>query len=84
MSGRIDTLLISRSTLLYHLKSAQKRDLYVSDTPLYEFARHLLVTDALGEAVSAYLAELTEALPGNPEWQILLFRYGLEPIATSK
>lgn len=84
MSGHIDTLLIPRSTLLYYLKNAQHRDLYVSDTPLYQFARHLLVTDAVGEAVSAYLAECIEALDGNPEWQILLFRYGLKPIATEQ
>lgn len=82
MSGRIDTLLIPRSTLLYYLKNAQHKNLYVSDTPLYQFARHLLVTDALGEAVGAYLAEFIEALHGNPEWQILLFRYGVKPIAT--
>ena len=81
MAGRIDTLLIPRSTLLYYLKHAQHKNLYVSDAPLYQFARHLLVTDALGEAVSSYLAEFIETLPANPEWQILLFRYGLKPIA---
>ncbi|MCQ4315305.1 PAAT family amino acid ABC transporter substrate-binding protein [Stutzerimonas zhaodongensis] len=82
MSGRIDTLLISRSTLLYYLKHAQHKNLYVSDSPLYEFGRHLLVTDALEEAVSSFLAEFIEALPSNPEWQILLFRYGLKPMAS--
>ncbi len=84
LSGHIDTLLISRSTLLYHLQQAQHRNLYVSDTPLYQFARHLLVTDALGAAVGSYLAEFVETLPGNQEWQILLFRYGLKPIANDR
>lgn len=83
MAGRIDTLLISRSTLLYYLKNAQYKNLYVSDTPLYRYARHLLVTDALDEAVGSFLADFIEALPSNPEWQILLFRYGLNPMASA-
>ena len=84
MAGRVDTFLISRSTLLYYLKNAQYKNLYVSDTPLYEYGRHLLVTDAVGDAVGAYLAEVIEALPKNPEWQILLFRYGLKPMASER
>lgn len=83
MAGRIDTLLIPRSTLLYYLKHSQYKNLYVSDTPLYQYARHLLVTDALEETVASFLADFIEALPSNPEWQILLFRYGLNPMASA-
>lgn len=84
LSGRINTLLIPRSTLLYYRKEQDLRDLYISDTPLYQFARHLLITDTLGEDVTAYLNEFLDALPNKPEWQILLFKYGLLPIATEQ
>jgi polar amino acid transport system substrate-binding protein len=84
LSGRINTLLIPRSTLLYYRKEKRLRDLYISNTPLYQFARHLLITDALGEGVTSYLDGFLEALPNNPEWQILLFHYGLQPIASAQ
>lgn len=82
LSGRINTLLIPRSTLLYYRKEQQLRDLYVSATPLYKFARHLLINGAPGKAVVDYLDKFLATLPTNPEWQILLFEYGLKPIAS--
>ncbi|HBM09775.1 MULTISPECIES: ABC transporter substrate-binding protein [Pseudomonadaceae] len=84
LSGRIGTLLIPRSTLLYYRKEKKLQDLYVSNTPLYQFTRHLWVADALGQAATQYLARFVENLPENPEWQILLFHYGLQPIATAQ
>lgn len=81
LSGRVNTLLIPRSTLLYYLKEKRLRDLYVSTTPLYPFSRHVLVTDTLEDAARSYVGEFLEALPNNPEWQILLFHYGLHPMA---
>ena len=82
LSGRIGTLLIPRSTWLYYRKEKKLQDLYVSNTPLYQFTRHLWVADALGQAATQYLARFVDNLPENPEWQILLFHYGLQPIAT--
>lgn len=82
LSGRINTLLIPRSTLLYYRKEQNLGELYIATTPLYQFARHLLVTNTLGRAASDYLDGFLESLPDNPEWQILLFHYGLKPIAT--
>lgn len=84
LSGRIDTLLIPRSTLLYYRKEHQLRDLYVSTTPLYPFARHVLVNGPLDGAVVSYLEEFLRVLPDNPEWQILLFQYGLKAIANER
>lgn len=84
LSGRINTLLIPRSTLLYYRKELQLGELYVSATPLYQFARHLLINGAIGEAVTRYLDGFLDALPNNPEWQILLYQYGLEPIASEQ
>jgi len=81
LSGRINTLLIARSTLLYYRKQHKLGDLYVSAIPLYQFARHLLMTDTLGKSVTDFLDEFLATLPDNPEWQILLFHYGLKPIA---
>ncbi len=82
LSGRIDTLLIPRSTLLYYRKDDPLSDLYVSDTPLYQFARHLLVNGPLGAPVMDYLDGFLNGLQSNPRWQILLFQYGLKPIAS--
>ena len=82
LSGRINTLLIPRSTLLYYRKKQRLGELYVSAVPLYQFARHLLMTDTLSKAVSGFLDEFIATLPDNPEWQILLFHYGLQPIAS--
>lgn len=84
LSGRISTLLIPRSTLLYYSKEKQLRDLYVSNTPLYQFARRLWIADTLGQPVITYLDRFLETLPENPKWQILLFHYGLQPIATAQ
>jgi polar amino acid transport system substrate-binding protein len=84
LSGRIHTLLIPRSTLLYYRKEQNLGELYVSATPLYQFTRHLLYADTLGRPVTRYLDEFLRALPNNPEWQILLFHYGLKPIATEQ
>lgn len=82
LSGRIHTLLIPRSTLLYYRKERKLGDLYVSAVPLYQFTRHLLITDTLGKPATEYLEDFVATLPDNLEWQILLFRYGLEPIAS--
>ncbi|MCQ4313297.1 PAAT family amino acid ABC transporter substrate-binding protein [Pseudomonas stutzeri] len=82
LSGRINTLLIPRSTLLYYRKEQNLGELYISTVPLYQFARHLLFTDTLGAGVTDYLDGMLKSLPDNPEWQILLFHYGLKPIAT--
>lgn len=84
LSGRINTLLIPRSTLLYYRKEQQLRDLYVSAVPLYQFARHLFINGAPGKAVIDYLDGFLATLPDNPEWQILLFKYGLHPIASEQ
>ena len=84
LSGRINTLLIPRSTFLYYRKEQRLRDLYISTTPLYQFARHVLINGALDEAVVRYLEEFLHVLPDNPEWQILLFQYGLKPIANER
>ncbi|WP_407295982.1 substrate-binding periplasmic protein [Stutzerimonas zhaodongensis] len=84
LTGRITTFLIPRSTLLYYAKEKTLSDLYVSQKPLYQFARHLFMADTLGEAVTRYLDRFLAALPENPEWQILLFEYGLQPIATDQ
>ena len=84
LSGRISTLLIPRSTLLHYRKERKLRDLYVSQTPLYQFSRHLFIADTLGKPVIEYLDQFLEVLPDNPEWQILLFHYGLRPIATGQ
>ncbi len=84
LTGRISTLLIPRSTLLYYRKESQLRDLYVSNTPLYQFTRHLWIADTLGQAATLYLERFLRNLPENPEWQILLFHYGLQPIATAQ
>lgn len=81
LSGRLDALLIPRSTRLYYRKELHLRDLYVSATPLYKFARRLLINDTIGEEATDFLAEFLDTLPDNPEWQILLFEYGLMPIA---
>lgn len=81
LSGRIDTLLIPRSTLLYYCKQHDVGVLHVSQQPLYHFARHILTTDALSEAASRYLDDVLSTLPKDPEWQILLHRYGLMPMA---
>ncbi|AHL74673.1 hypothetical protein CH92_06000 [Stutzerimonas stutzeri] len=81
LSGRINTLLISRSTLLYYRKEQKLGDLYVSTTPLYQFERHLFINGALGKAVVEYLEGFLATLPNNPHWQILLFQYGLKPLA---
>lgn len=81
LSGRIDTLLIPRSTLLYYRKHHDVGVLHVSEQPLYQFQRHILTTDALGKAASDYLDDVLETLPKDPEWQILLHRYGLVPMA---
>ena len=77
-------LLIPRSTFLYYRKEQRLRDLYISTTPLYQFARHVLINGALDEAVVRYLEEFLHVLPDNPEWQILLFQYGLKPIANER
>jgi polar amino acid transport system substrate-binding protein len=84
LSGRISTLLIPRSTLLYYRKEKNLGELYVSQTPLYQFSRHLFIANTLGEAVTEYLDQFLEGLPDNPEWQILLFHYGLQPIASEQ
>lgn len=82
LSGRINTLLIARSTLLHYRKEHNPGELYISSTPLYQFARHMLISDTLDEAVKDYLDQLLSILPANPEWQVLLFHYGLKPIAS--
>jgi len=81
LSGRINTLLIPHSTLLYYCKEQNLNDLYIAATPLYRFARHMLISNTLDGAVIGFLDEFLSALPKNPEWQILLFHYGLKPIA---
>ncbi len=81
LSGRIHTLLISRSTLFYYSKQHDFGDLYISARPLYRFSRHVLLTDSLGDAVTLYLNEVLEQLPDDPQWQVLLHRYGLMPMA---
>ena len=83
LSGRISTLLIPRSALLYYRKEKMLRDLYVSNMPLYQFNRRVWIADTLGQPVISYLDHFLETLPENPEWQILLFRYGLQPIAAA-
>ncbi len=82
LSGRINTLLIAHSTLLYYCQEQNLNDLYISQAPLYQFARHVLITDTLNGAVTDFLDEFLRALPANPEWQVLLFHYGLKPIAS--
>lgn len=84
LSGRISTLLIPRSTLLYYRKEKKLQDLYVSNTPLYQFTRSLWIAGTLGQPVITYLNQFLETLPENPEWQILLFHYGLQPIAAAQ
>lgn len=81
LSGRINTLVIPRSALLYYRKEKNLDDLYISATPLYQFARHMLITDTVDAAAANYLDEFLDSLSVNPEWQVLLFRYGLRPIA---
>lgn len=81
LSGRIDTLLVPRSTLLYYLKQHDIGDLYISAQPLYQFERHVLFTDALNKTITHYLTEVLDTLPHDPEWQILLHSYGLMPMA---
>ena len=83
LSGRISTLLIPRSALLYYRKEKMLRDLYVSNMPLYQFNRRVWIADTLGQSAIGYLDRFLETLPENPEWQILLFRYGLQPIAAA-
>lgn len=78
LSGRIHTLLIAQSTLLYYCQNEKLDDLYISEKPLYQFTRHLLITNNLGEAVREYLAGFLAALPANPHWQIILSQYGLQ------
>jgi polar amino acid transport system substrate-binding protein len=82
LAGRINTLLVARSTLLYYRKEHKLGELYISATPLYQFERHVMVTDTLDEAITDYLDGFLSTLPANPQWQILLFHYGLKPIAT--
>jgi len=78
LSGRIHTLLIAHSTLLYYRQSEKLGDLYISEKPLYQFTRHLLITNNLGEAATGFLDGFLTDLPGNPHWQIILSRYGLQ------
>ncbi|MBF6622380.1 MAG: PAAT family amino acid ABC transporter substrate-binding protein [Pseudomonas stutzeri] len=78
LSGRIDTLLIAHSTLLYYHQSEKLGDLYISEKPLYQFTRHLLITNNLGDAVTGFLDDFLTTLPGNPHWQIILSHYGLQ------
>ncbi|GAB6389382.1 substrate-binding periplasmic protein [Stutzerimonas marianensis] len=84
LSGRIHTLLIARSSLLYYRKQHELGRLHVSATPLYEFSRHLLMTETLDRAVKDYLRGFVSALPNNPQWQILVFHYGLSPMAVTE
>lgn len=81
LSGRINTLLIAHSTLLYYCQEHKLDDLYISQTPLYQFTRQVLISNALNSAVTDFLEEFLSALPNNPEWEVLLFHYGLKPIA---
>lgn len=81
LSGRIHTLLIAQSTLLYYRQSEKLGDLYISEKPLYQFTRHLLITNNLGKAASDYLDGFLAALPSNPHWQIILNHYGLQSMA---
>ena len=81
LSGRIHTLLIAHSTLLYYRQSEKFGDLYISERPLYQFPRHVLITNNLDDAAISYLEGFLAALPDNPRWQIILSRYGLQPMA---
>ncbi len=80
-SGRVDAVLVPRSTLLYYHKTKRFDGLYVAPTALYSFRRHLLITSSLGEPATEYVLRVVETLPGNPRWLALLERYGLEPLA---
>ncbi|MGK9065280.1 substrate-binding periplasmic protein [Stutzerimonas chloritidismutans] len=84
LNGRIHTLLIPRSSLLHYRKQHDLGRLHVSARPLYEFSRHLLMTDSLSSSVKEYLSWFVNALPSNPEWQILVFHYGLDPMAVTE
>lgn len=81
LSARIHTLLIAQSTLLYYRQSEKLGDLYISEKPLYQFTRHLLITNNLNEAAADYLDGFLAALPDNPHWQIILNHYGLQSMA---
>lgn len=81
LSGRIHTVLIANSTLLYYRQSEKLGDLYISEKPLYQFTRNLLITNNLGEAATDYLDGFLTALPDNPHWQIILNHYGLQSMA---
>lgn len=77
LSGRIHTLLIAQSTLLYYQQRRPLGQLYISTQPLYHFNRHLMLTHNLDEGVARYVSDFVSGLPENTHWRILLLRYGL-------
>lgn len=80
-SGRIHTLLIAQSTLLYYQQRQPLGQLYISTQPLYHFNRHLMLTNNLDEAAARFVSEFVSGLPENTHWRILLLRYGLAAMA---
>ncbi|MCY1553048.1 hypothetical protein D9M68_894930 [compost metagenome] len=52
--------------------------LHFSAKPLNGFSRHLLLQPDMDPEVAEFVTRATATLQANPEWQLLLRRYGLD------
>lgn len=74
---RIDVTTMPQSQLGYHIKNMQlDGQLHLSETPLFSYSRHLLVTKKL-QSEYAFITAFTKGLSGNNAWRIILQKYGL-------
>ncbi len=77
LGGRVDVTSIPRSMALQLVKTVPNgQQLFFSDKPLFNFSRHIMLTNELGD-VHGELARFIATLAHNSEWQNLLKKYHL-------
>jgi len=75
---RIDFMTAPESVLRYLVTQLGVGErIYFSPTPLFEYTRHILVSNGSPD-LFAFLEHFTEELPTNPEWLALKVKYQLQ------
>ena len=76
-SGRVQTTSMARILFLPHIQKLKLQGkVFVSDTPLFAFTRHIMTSRSLPK-VHDFIQGMVKGLDQNPQWQAILEKYDL-------
>ncbi|MEH6348165.1 MAG: transporter substrate-binding domain-containing protein [Bermanella sp.] len=76
-SGRVQTTSMARILLIPHIqKHKLQGKIFVSDTPLFAFTRHIMTSKSLPK-VHDFIQGVVIGLDQNPQWQAILKKHDL-------